>query len=382
MIDVIGKAKENKVPVKDVQEWVEGSLKAAELFGPRWQFAHALKLVEALQRQPELAPVAVDAARKAEGLLSEKAPAETRLRLLSVMADALRGAKKLDEARAVEARVDKLETQAYTEYSKAALDFKVEKYAGRKAKSDRKVLVELFTGAQCPPCVAADVAFDALAQAYSPEEVVLVQYHMHIPQPDPMSTPDGDTRFDSYSETFPRAVRGTPAILFNGKPEAPGGGGKEDAADKFKEYREVVDKLLEKPAAARVTARAVRKGDKVQVSAKVQEVEKAGEKVKLRFALVEDWVRYKGRNGLAYHHRVVRALPGGAKGFDLTGKAAEHTASVDLGALRETLSKYLDEAYPEGQRPMRMRDLHLVAFVQNDETGEILQAVDVPVREE
>ena len=38
--------------------------------------------------------------------------------------------------------------------------------------------------------------------------------------------------------------------------------------------------------------------------------EKPGEKVRLRLALVEDWVRYKGTNGLQYHHRVVRALPG------------------------------------------------------------------------
>ena len=44
----------------------------------------------------------------------------------------------------------------------------VKPFAGRKGKSDRAVLVELFTGAQCPPCVAADMAFDALPQTYKP----------------------------------------------------------------------------------------------------------------------------------------------------------------------------------------------------------------------
>ena len=46
-------------------------------------------------------------------------------------------------------------------------------YAGRKGKSDRVVLVELFTGAQCPPCVTADLAFDALDKTYKPDDVVL-----------------------------------------------------------------------------------------------------------------------------------------------------------------------------------------------------------------
>jgi hypothetical protein len=31
---------------------------------------------------------------------------------------------------------------------------------------------------------------------------------------------------------------------------------------------------------------------------------------------------------------------------------------------------------------MRFRDLHVVAFVQHDDTMEVLQAIDVPVTEE
>ena len=67
-------------------------------------------------------------------------------------------------------RLDKLETTAYAEYStgKSALNFKTEKFAGRKGKSTRAVLVELFTGAQCPPCVASDMAFDGLEKTYAP----------------------------------------------------------------------------------------------------------------------------------------------------------------------------------------------------------------------
>ena len=51
------------------------------------------------------------------------------------------------------------------------------------------VLVELFTGAECPPCVAADLAFDALGKTYKPTDVVLLEYHLHIPGPDALTNP-------------------------------------------------------------------------------------------------------------------------------------------------------------------------------------------------
>jgi hypothetical protein len=84
---------------------------------------------------------------------------------------------------------------------------------------------------------------------------------------------------------------------------------------------------------------------------------------------------------LSYHHRVVRAMPGGAAGVKLNAKELDHVAEVNLDKLRGSLGKYLDLDYPEGARPMRMHDLRVVAFVQNDETTEILQAVEVPVTE-
>ena len=87
-----------------------------------------------------------------------------------------------------------------------------------------------------------------------------------------------------------------------------------------------------------------------------------------------------GRNGTLYHHRVVRAMPGGAKGFAVAKAEAEASATVDLSELRQELTKFLATTkLPDTQRPMRLHDLHVVAFVQNDATFEVLQAVDVPV---
>ncbi len=380
LLELIPQGKDNKLAANDLKELVDGSLKASELFGSRWQLQHALKLVDVLQSNEAYAPIALDVARKAEKMLDAKAPIDTQLKLLSLVSDALRKAKQDDEAKKLDIRVNALENAAFAEHNKKKAPFELEKPAPRKG--NRAVLVELFTGAQCPPCVAADMAFDGLEKTYPAADVVLLQYHMHIPAPEPMSSPDSEKRFDAYSDRFPKAVRGTPAMLFNGKVEGAFGGGPDEAEDTYKSVLKVVGKQLEKPATVHLSASATRKDDKIRIKAQVKDLDKPGEKIKLRFVLVEDWVRYKGRNGLQYHHRVVRALPGGVEGFAVTKKDADQNVTVDLADVRKAINTYLDESYPEGPRPLRLRSLHVVALVQDDATGEVLQAIDTPVRDE
>jgi hypothetical protein len=111
--------------------------------------------------------------------------------------------------------------------------------------------------------------------------------------------------------------------------------------------------------------------------------------VSLRFALAEERVRYSGGNGIRYHHSVVRAMPGGPKGFPLPKASAEQTVTVKLDEVRAANHKALDEFVGElkkqgadfsfGARPMALKNLKVVAFVQNDETNEVLQAVQVDV---
>jgi hypothetical protein len=101
--------------------------------------------------------------------------------------------------------------------------------------------------------------------------------------------------------------------------------------------------------------------------------------VRLRLALVEEAVRYVGCNKLRFHHMVVRTMPGSPEGFALTEKESQHTAKVSLADLRSRLTTYLDETaekrpYPKPDRPMAMKHLKVIAFVQDDETGDILQA--------
>ena len=72
----------------------------------------------------------------------------------------------------------------------------------------------------------------------------------------------------------------------------------------------------------------------------------------LRFALAEERIRFAGGNGIRYHHMVVRAMPGGIKGFALPKKTAEQTVTFDPEQVRADLAKYLDDfAKNEGPFP-------------------------------
>ena len=77
IFDVISRAKENKVELKDLQTWVDGSLKAAEMYGPRFQLKHQIRLLGALQNQKTYAEVGVEAARKVSKQVDAKGSLDT-----------------------------------------------------------------------------------------------------------------------------------------------------------------------------------------------------------------------------------------------------------------------------------------------------------------
>jgi hypothetical protein len=111
----------------------------------------------------------------------------------------------------------------------------------------------------------------------------------------------------------------------------------------------------------------------------VSNLTEPGSKKKLRFALLEDSVRYAGSNKLRFHHMVVRALPGGPDGVPLPETVSSHSATTTIPDIKGDLTKYLDDfaaktPFPKRDRPMALKQLKAIAFVQDDETGEILQA--------
>jgi len=247
------------------------------------------------------------------------------------------------------------------------------------------VVLELFTGAQCPPCVAADVAFDALGDAYSHNNVILLQYHLHIPGPDPLTNDDSVARQKYYGSL----IRGTPTTIFNGKSEAGGGGGMANSQAKFGQYKTIIEKALGEKATASVDLKASRKGDSIEISAKAKTAEKPAEgaEPRLRMVITEEVVKYVGSNKLRFHHHVVRDMPGGAEGLSLD-KAGEltHSIKVDAKKLRGEIEKYVTDYEAKstffGTKPaIDLKKLSVVAFVQDDKSKDILGAATVDVVE-
>lgn len=297
---------------------------------------------------------------------------------------ALTANKKTDALVEVDAVLAKLDSKMDAEYHATVPPFKPTKFAGRKeAEANQVAVLELFTGAQCPPCVAADVAFDALEKAYDHKDLVLIQYHMHIPGPDPMTNPATIARWDYYRKLFPEAIRGTPSTLFNGKAAAGGGGGMANAHSKYDQFAKLINPILEKNTPVRVTGSANRNGDKLDIKVEVYGAE-SEDPLKLRLLLVEDTVKYVGSNRLRFHHQVVRAMPGGAEGVEVKSKDFKHSVTADVKEIQASLNKYLDEyaanrPFPSPNRPLDLKNLKVIAIVQNDKTANILQAVQLDV---
>src|SRR5262249_39195134 len=202
-------ASAKKAKPEEVRAWAARGVKVAEAHGPRFQQSILLSIAEGLTGEGgDYGGIAGQDAKQAERLLDADTKPAVQKQTLTVLAAALEKAGKADEAKEVKAKAEKIDTS-----------FKPAAFAGRKGKSDRVVLVELFTGAQCPPCVAADLAFDAVGKSFKPSEAILLQYHLHIPRPDPLTTPPPPPAAPSPPEGA-RATR-----LIKGQPGREGGGG-------------------------------------------------------------------------------------------------------------------------------------------------------------
>jgi hypothetical protein len=328
---------------------------------------------------------ALQYAKAAEAQLNANTPRDVRVKVLQAMSRILSDAGKNDDLKKIAARLDEEERIFDKDYAASLPAFKVEKFAGRKPSSDRVVVMELFTGAQCPDCPPADVAFDALQKTYTPGELVLLEYHTHIPGPDPMTNPDTEARWKYYRDAHGKGVPGVPTSLFNGTPKGGYGGRLPDSEKYYKTYCGIVDPLLETPASCKITASAKRVGDKIHIDAAVTGLKDAGKDKKIRLALVEESIRFVGANKIRFHHQVVRAFPGGAAGFAAMNPTASVQADLDVFDLRKKLISYLDNyaatqrPFAQVSRPLDLEHLRVIAFVQDDTTHEILQATQVDV---
>ena len=237
------------------------------------------------------------------------------------------------------------------------------------------VLLELFTGSACPPCVGGDVAVDDLLKAYPRTEFIALAFDQHIPDPDPLANPDSVARGDFYNLAF------TPTYLLDGQQLSVSGAERDGSEAIYTQLARLIDTnaalstgvridlTAAKADAGMITAHATvtlpESGD-VQTAlafkAEPEPAAKPGAKpivpaaaaaplpapaephFVVNFALVEDDIRYSGENGVRFHRMVVRALARPADaGFAVSpGATAALDTSFDPAAISRSLSTYLD----------------------------------------
>jgi thiol-disulfide isomerase/thioredoxin len=249
---------------------------------------------------------------------------------------------------------------------------KAQPYQPAEKRSDRVVLAEVFTGSGCGPCAGADLAFDAVMERYSRKDVAVLMVHEHVPRPDPMTTAQNQALYKSY------AISGVPTFFIDGN-KSIGGGTREMAKSVYDRITPMVEKDLNVPAEAHITAGATLKGKTVDVNARVFGVTSVSKDLKVEIALIEKELTYSGENGIRFHPMVVRSI----KSFDFDGQGYRH--SFDLDEVSKTVKDNLDEYESKGHRgePFHFTEkkyqidanhLAVVIFVHDGKTKHVLQA--------
>lgn len=259
--------------------------------------------------------------------------------------------------------------------------FAGDKAAAREGEGPQKVaLVELFTGAQCPPCVAADVALGGIEWVFERRDVVTLRYHQHIPRADQLANDDSEARFYYYQG------RGTPMVVVDGKPVSEVGGYLQHASRAFKNLREAVDKSLEQKSTVALSLKAEAKEGRISLSVAAEGLPEDTSELKLRMVLAEAEIPFVAPNGVRVHEFVVRSMPATPQGVSVPadGKAL-YNGTVKLSDFRQRLTEYLaayEEQNPDVEfkvKPLALDKLYFVAIIQNDRTREVLQTAMIPV---
>lgn len=250
----------------------------------------------------------------------------------------------------------------------------------------RPVLVELFTGTTCPPCVAADLATTALQERYPAPEVIVLRHHLHIPGPDPLTISAGDERFKMYVQNDPLfqqhpEIIGTPSLFANGEVVTRVAGAGVDAVpESYTQLVESIQPVLGRETELKISLEAVKSGDNIQVKSHVEGPE-LKQDYRLYLLLVENEIHLAAPNGIRIHDGVVRYYINGDTGTAPADKKLEFTGEVVLPEVAGSIRKYQSKMEEKFGRifavPAALEKLQIVAFVQDASTREILQAAVV-----
>ena len=252
------------------------------------------------------------------------------------------------------------------------------------AAAGRRVLLELVTGAHCKPCLAADLAFEALQSHYTADYLTLVQYHVNIPIPEPLA--------NTVSGNLARRLgaASAPQAFINGVSPNLGGGLEDRREERFDQYRALINRALEQPAAHRIEAEAQVRGGTVFGKVTLSGPALEGSP-RVQILLVERSVLFPGRNRIVIHRMVVRdALTRTAGGVPWRPVLDTMVVPFEkpLEETESALNDRLDHIEMQTGRTFSMwptqldpRQLSLVVILRDYNRKVVYQSLVVPVKQ-
>ncbi len=224
---------------------------------------------------------------------------------------------------------------------------------------ERVVLLEDFTNTSCPPCVDSDAAIIETLEAFGAGGcgVISIQYHVSWPSPfDPFYLA---ARTENNARTSYYGVDGVgvPYVVIDGIELLPPGQGAEDAS----QMQSAVDRRLKVVSPIELSVRNTTNGTAGQAEVDVtvlSEVPTAH--YHIRIAVVESDIHYEADNGLDHFDNVLRDMLPNADGRTLDNLVVGSTQTISE-------SYTIDGDWKAG-------DLSVIAYVQNEDTKEIIQA--------
>lgn len=316
-------------------------------------------------------------------------------------------------------------------------DLQVTRYTGDS--HHRLVVLETVTGLSCHICGTHDRVIAALMQRYPADAFVPLEYEYDSPplsnEIDPLLA--RVTTWYPYPTTYNKPNR--PGIIqYEALPPsdfeyikgeyplriaAPWINGlatpypmEEDLDRIYANYVQQIDRLLATPPQAALAMQVTQRGDVVDVALTVDSVRVPNHRLAARIELVEDTVRVVGATNRRLQYAVVRAAtksPGMPMGIPLTGPAGGHQTAQYRFDLAEIAAQYVGQLHPDvyfhtlypvdsvykkqvaeftekwaqsfamipdpSDAVIHRDRLEVVAFIQDLDTGEILQAVRVPL---
>lgn len=250
------------------------------------------------------------------------------------------------------------------------LPFHPNHFKPEKSWRGKVVLAELFTGSECPPCVGADVGFDALLDAYPSQYLAVLEYHLHIPRPDPLTNHATIERAKFYN------ARSAPSTFFDGESKFGGGGDRSAGERKFDQYSEGIQALIYAAPEIMLELKADIKGDVIEIS---YQSDKDLSNSDYNIALVQKEQKFAGGNGILFHKMVVREF--------LTAAADGKKVTINLSESENKAAQHLSDYEKENsfafsQKPYQIdrSQLSVVFFVQDRETKKVHNAIVVDVK--